>query len=348
MPSIEPMNTKVFQLIRGVKHQLYPETIVGNVYLSDGSTLEKSIDEFSNVLSGKTHTYVVQNIEERDSLSNLIIGDEVRVKDATGDPSVKKGSAKYILDGLMVDGKATDLAWVKISEEESMDMIIEWDTIQNIPSSSVDKINTIGSVLGTMANHELTVHDNNGRLLLDGKVLGSTHRGYVEVDPESKDFDSAVTDLKLPNGAMFTVVTNKTLGVSPEAGFISVDSSDPNFEDDVMKLNLQDGSFLSSIEDAEPMERDTVHTRSAGYIVNVDPENEEEMKSTVESADIKNGAFFTIIDGDVVPMTSNASSDEKFVGYLYDVEPGTPEFMEALAQLNLSNGAMFGVISSAN
>ena len=67
--------------------------------------------------------YVVDNISARDELEKFS-GLHALVIDATADSSVESGGAEYVCDG-------TD--WVKISELSDLDVIIEWENIQNRP-----------------------------------------------------------------------------------------------------------------------------------------------------------------------------------------------------------------------
>lgn len=345
MTSAAPLRTPIYQVVNKVKRKILPETSVNGVYTGDGSLIIDKINDISENLTSKTNSYVVSDIDELTSLTDVKAGDSALVKDATGDPTVDKGFAVYVLEAINKED-TSKLEWVKWSEEESLDIVIKWSNITGTPGSTVKSIDTLAGVLGSMGNNELTVGDVNKKLLLNGEIIGSTHRGYVDVDPSSKDFNSAVTALDLPDGAMFTIATNKTMGNIVSAGFINVGPDDPNFEEEIEKMNLQDGAFFSSIEGAPKMEPDTTHIRSTGYLVNIDEDDEDAFLNAVEEANFKNGAFFTVLDGDITPMDEDVSEDERFVGYLYDLEPGTPEFLEAVSQLGLANGAMFGVISS--
>lgn len=73
---------------------------------------------------------VVNDITAR----NAITGDElyeslqVHVINATGDPTVKSGWAEYIYD-------ATNSVWVKRAEKESMDVVLDYANIQNVPAA---------------------------------------------------------------------------------------------------------------------------------------------------------------------------------------------------------------------
>lgn len=67
--------------------------------------------------------YVVDNITARDALEKFS-GLHALVIDATADESVETGGAEYVCNG-------TD--WIKISELNDLDMIIDWENIQGRP-----------------------------------------------------------------------------------------------------------------------------------------------------------------------------------------------------------------------
>jgi hypothetical protein len=68
--------------------------------------------------------YVVADIAARNALSPFS-GMHALVLDATGDPSISTGGAEYVYDGT---------AWQKISELNDLDLVINWEDIQNKPT----------------------------------------------------------------------------------------------------------------------------------------------------------------------------------------------------------------------
>ena len=66
---------------------------------------------------------IVQNISSRNAL-HAFAGLHVLVLDATADETVETGGAEYVYDGTN---------WVKISELNDLDVIIQWENIQNKP-----------------------------------------------------------------------------------------------------------------------------------------------------------------------------------------------------------------------
>jgi hypothetical protein len=83
----------------------------------------------SQIPSGFKEIKVVATIAARDAITgdNLYDGLIVRVLDATGDTTVTSGWAEYSYD-------ATNTAWVKLAEKESMDVVLDWSNVQNIPA----------------------------------------------------------------------------------------------------------------------------------------------------------------------------------------------------------------------
>ena len=69
---------------------------------------------------------VVDDVAARDALQNPFVGLSAFVKNATGDATVKAGGAFYIYDGA---------AWVKTSEAESMDVVLNWSAIEDKPTT---------------------------------------------------------------------------------------------------------------------------------------------------------------------------------------------------------------------
>lgn len=78
--------------------------------------------------AGANDLVIVADITARDALTpdgNLY----AYVTDATGDSTVESGGATYLYN------HATS-TWLKVSEAESMDVVLDWSKIQNGPSST--------------------------------------------------------------------------------------------------------------------------------------------------------------------------------------------------------------------
>lgn len=91
--------------------------------------IQALIDASVGSLSG---VVVVANIAERNALT-LTANTQVLVIDASADSTVASGSATYIY-------KVDTTSFIKISEAESMDLVINWSAIVGKPSSSVAAI----------------------------------------------------------------------------------------------------------------------------------------------------------------------------------------------------------------
>ena len=98
------------------------QTTAEQVKMTDGTTVQAFLDSLP--AGGGTGAKVVADIPTRDALTPEE-GQIVYVKDATGDASVTSGGASYIYDGTN---------WIKISEFESLDVVLDWANIQNKPN----------------------------------------------------------------------------------------------------------------------------------------------------------------------------------------------------------------------
>ena len=102
---------------------------------------------------------VVDNITAMNGIENKFVGLSAFVKDATADPGVAKGGAFYVYDG---EG------WIKTSESESMDVVLNWGAIEEKPTTIAgygitDAVNIDELVDAPAANKVL-------RLNADGKL----------------------------------------------------------------------------------------------------------------------------------------------------------------------------------
>jgi hypothetical protein len=90
----------------------------------------------NSTIAGANELLIVNNIGARDALNNptpMPTAKFVYVVDATADTTVASGGATYLWN----NNTAT---WVKTSEGESMDAILQWDKIQGRPTSTVAAI----------------------------------------------------------------------------------------------------------------------------------------------------------------------------------------------------------------
>lgn len=110
---------------------------------------------------------VVADIAARDKLETFA-GLHAFVIDATGDSTVKSGGAEYIYNGTQ---------WIKISELEGLDAVINWENIQDKPAFA----STFLGLTDTPSNYE----NSAGKLLCvnsEGTAIEYTSAFTGDVD----------------------------------------------------------------------------------------------------------------------------------------------------------------------
>lgn len=128
------------------------EAGLAEVYFSnsDGTEARHVINKteinamISTQLTNFSNIQVVADITARDALNptrNIL----ALALDAAEDTTVTAGAALYVFDD------ATDV-WHKVSEFESLDVVLQWDAIQGRPSSTVAQIDDAVSKAHTHAN----------------------------------------------------------------------------------------------------------------------------------------------------------------------------------------------------
>lgn len=146
-----------------------------DIYLStdDGSSARNLLTKpevqqmIVDAIAGFSELQVVANIAARDALTptrNV----QVLVLDATDDNTVASGSATYIYD-------TGTTAWYKISEHESMDVILQWNSIQGRPTSTVAAIDDAVSKVHVHANKPVidALSDVAGHLYYNSQPIRS-------------------------------------------------------------------------------------------------------------------------------------------------------------------------------
>lgn len=130
-----------------------------------------SESDINNIINSKFaaagSTTVVTDINARNALQNVVSGAQVYVVDATGDTSVKSGGAMYIYNGT---------TWIKTSETESMDIVLQWSGLVGAPSSTPTEIDNAVQASHSHANKstlDKLSEDTDGRILFDGKALST-------------------------------------------------------------------------------------------------------------------------------------------------------------------------------
>lgn len=150
------LNHVLFKLIDGKRTAINPLTTGEQVILPDGTNLPQALDNLLAVAIGATVTRVVQNIPARDLLPEKHTGLQVWVVDASNDPTVQQGSAKYLWIQEINEGAG---AFIKTAESESMDVVMQWAAVHGIPH--------VLKMLDTDAYGRLTC---NGEAVNDGKL----------------------------------------------------------------------------------------------------------------------------------------------------------------------------------
>ena len=113
-----------------------------NGYASLDSNSKIPISQLPNVNSS---LQIVANITERNAL--VLTGNTpVLVIDASDDPNVNSGHAFYVYD-------FANTTWIKTSEQESLDLILDWINIQNKPTefNPTPHGHTIANISGLQA-----------------------------------------------------------------------------------------------------------------------------------------------------------------------------------------------------
>jgi hypothetical protein len=117
-------------------------------------------------VASTSHIYVVADIAARNALAPEVVT-QALVIDATSDTSVIAGAATYVFDPALT-------TWTKISEHESMDVVLTWASIQNRPNSTVVEIDDAVGKRHVHANSALldkVGEDANGLMTYNGASL---------------------------------------------------------------------------------------------------------------------------------------------------------------------------------
>lgn len=120
----------------------------------------------NTAVAGASNIFVVADIAARNALAPTVVTQAI-VVDATGDSSVKLGSATYVYNPV-------GAAWQKIAEHESMDVVLQWANIQGRPTSTAAEID---DAVGKKHSHtnittlDKLAQDGNGQLTYNGANL---------------------------------------------------------------------------------------------------------------------------------------------------------------------------------
>jgi hypothetical protein len=155
-------------IINGATTLIHPET-VGDQVLMDGNTnVQAEVDALKAALGAQVRVYVRDDIDGRDALTGLNAGDRCFVLDATDDTTVASGGAEYLYTD-------DDPEWIKISEAESMDLVLSWSNISGKPTSTTTAIDS--AVTASHSHSNKTVLDklaegSNGLPTYAGEQIG--------------------------------------------------------------------------------------------------------------------------------------------------------------------------------
>lgn len=120
----------------------------------------------NSALAGLDTVQVVADITARDAMAPTT-NVQVLVLDATADATVASGAATYIYD-------ADTTTWHKISEAESMDVVLQWANIVGAPTSAVADIDDAVAKRHSHANTAVLdlLGDTDGYLTYNGEHVG--------------------------------------------------------------------------------------------------------------------------------------------------------------------------------
>lgn len=99
----------------------------------------------NTTIAGANELIIVTNIAAREALLPLTVSKFVYAIDATDDVTVDSGGATYLYN-------ATTTSWIKVSESESMDVVLNWANIIGKPTSSAAAIDDAVAKVHTHAN----------------------------------------------------------------------------------------------------------------------------------------------------------------------------------------------------
>jgi hypothetical protein len=160
-----------------VSNAVYYVSVVGNptlmeIYVVDNTGVAarhviNSADVatmIASAMSSASQLQIVADIAARNALAPTTATWSY-VVDATADVSVVAGGATYLYN----PGTTT---WIKSSEAESLDIVLNWATLQGKPTSSVAAIDAAVAASHTHANKAVLdlVTDSGGKLLYNGAL----------------------------------------------------------------------------------------------------------------------------------------------------------------------------------
>lgn len=197
MADLIQLCTDIVQTVGGQKFKVNPSTTAAQVKTADGLDVETRLATLERAASGAAVVRFADTIADRDAMTGLRPGDIVIVTDATADPTVEIGGARYVS---LPDSKG----FRKMSEDESMDVVCSWDHIRNKPASTPESIDLAVAKQHAHANYETIAHlsdDGAGNLLFKGSRVSDGKVWICSVD------SIANTPANLADGGLVFVST---------------------------------------------------------------------------------------------------------------------------------------------
>lgn len=134
---------------------------------NDGASIKHLINKsdiqamISTAMASYNALDVVADIAARDALAPTVVR-TVLVLDATDDTTVTSGGATYVYN-------PATTTWYKIAEFESMDVVLQWESIQGRPTASPAQIDTAVAQSHTHSNKAVL----DGLSIVDGELYSA-------------------------------------------------------------------------------------------------------------------------------------------------------------------------------
>lgn len=179
------------------------------------------------------------DIAGRDALQELIVGDRVFVTDASDDTTVDADWAIYRVTAVDANGSGT--GWIKLSEKESLDLIIGTNVIK-VPNGSTDPIATL---LGT-------------------SLGADTYKIYTNLD------SSQISSLTVDSGQFLNGVVDAVFNMSDfPAGtsFLVTEPEANHFNVQALRANESEGLITTYVDSSAAATTETFEASTATGVV---------------------------------------------------------------------------------
>jgi len=165
LPSVENLISNTVYFVKGATSTTMELVMVGSSTNEVRHVINQAeiAQMIANSVAEFSKPRVVAGIAERDALV-LTTNTLVMVKDATGDGTVTSGAALYFYD---TDATLPADVWTKVSEYESLDVVMRWENIVGRPTASAADIDDAVSKRHTHAN------------LADLDLIGTSAEGFL-------------------------------------------------------------------------------------------------------------------------------------------------------------------------